>query len=170
MDVILVGSAQPTWKLFNWWRSLIWAVVPQTLITSCYHFDFDHATFLPANQVLEGEILQQRKTSVGFPSVCLPKHITRNFSKPYYVTSLMAWCAGNLLLLALIDADVVSLDAEDYRYGFVNVRVTIPLMVLALVGLAAMRGELQKMWSYKKSWHIVPRDSVDGHTGTKPKP
>lgn len=139
-------------KFSLWWSSIFWAALPQALVSICYRFDFDNAAALRTSPATES---RTETTTPISTAVLLPKRVSRQFSKPYYMVTLAAWCLVNVAMLYLAAVDVIRFDGDN-AYGMITAIFATPSMVLAIIALAAVRGELKKMWIYKEVWAIAP--------------
>ncbi len=165
MIAFLPDLSEEARRLSIWLFSCIIATFPQQLVAICYRFD--HANSLAskpaADTDTEAPVLTRVTAEVPwgipfagvrFPGAYLPKSPPRIFPKPYYITALAAWCAANLALLYISSILSESNVYLDLTYGVLVTVVAAPLMAFAIVGLAAARGELKAMWSYREKWGL----------------
>ncbi len=141
-------------QYYNWWLSVLYASIPQALVGLCYRFDNANSSEVDPSGKVDAEIVEvATPTAVG---VMIPKHLSNKFFKPYYLTALTTWCFVNLLFLYLVATNFISFDepSQDKAYGLFAAIMATPVMLLAIIGLAAIRGELKKMWTYKEEWGV----------------
>lgn len=165
MIAFLPDFSEETRHLSIWFFSCIIAAFPQQLVAICYRFD--HANSLASKPTADTDTETAVLTGVTaeipwgvpfagvrFEGAYLPKLPSRIFPKPYYIAALAAWCTANLALLYLSSVLSESNVNLDLTYGVLVTLVAAPLMAFAIVGLAAARGELKAMWSYKEKWGL----------------
>lgn len=140
-------------NLVQWWNSLVWAALPQALIAICYRFD--HANGASINLPSETDTLQAVTTKLG-PGVHLPGRLSGKFSKPYYLTTIAAWCLANGVLLYGLSTGFVKFHQDDATYGMLAALFACPFMVFAILIVAALRGELKAMWTFEEKWGMAP--------------
>lgn len=141
-------------RYYCWYISVLTAAIPQLLVGFCYRFDSANSPEVDLSAKADAETVEVT-TPIAL-GVTVPKRLPNKFSKPYYLTALGVWCFANLVFLYLLAVGFVSFGMRlpDTAYGLSVAITTTPVMLLAMVGLAAVRGELQKMWAYEEEWGV----------------
>ncbi len=147
-------------KFGAWWNALLCGWWLQNFIALCYRFDYtqSHLSTPVDDEGPEASMKEDIVLSDGF----LALYGSQKFSKPYYSAAIASWFVANALVLYLYTVEVIRLpigDTDDYGFAAIVTFTAMPLMLLAILVLAIVRGELGILKAYQEDWTLKPQDS-----------
>lgn len=152
------GARNPFFSMF--WLTMYGACTCQAFITICYRFDYFNSTASISPPDTEMELLNEPASSIVL-GVFFRGRISSQFSKPYYMASIVPWCFVHIVLLTVAGFVPASYAVcfGYYQFGLLGMAIAMPLMLISVLGLAAARGELKQLWMYQENWSIAPNRS-----------
>lgn len=155
------------------WTSLLLAVPMSSYLLNlallCYRFDYSIARSALCDGEAIGLALEKVNPESGeiiteedaIPcentqiAVHIPSCIETSFAKPYYYTALATWLCTNFLFIAL---SPTHLRIHTYTLVFVHraALTALPMMHIAVIFLAVMKGQFKLMWTYTENWAEDP--------------
>jgi len=132
----------------------LYAYVPGCLIALCLRFDYQrHLDSSAASSAfilstVPAPELKKGKQQVLGEGVVLPSRAPTAFSKIYYTTALVAWGFTQLGLVCLEAFTNLSLE-NGYQFSAVALLLELPIICVAILSMAAIRGELKTLWTYR---------------------
>ncbi|THG99916.1 hypothetical protein EW145_g7171 [Phellinidium pouzarii] len=129
--------------------SALWSASPFFLISLSYRLD--HSLAHPDELLVGPPSVDGMIAGAGAAaSASSAATFAEPFAKPYFHAALGGWLSAHALLAVLYSTDHFTYVPE--LMGMYLVYVSLPLIVLAVLVTAMVRGELRRVFAYKEEW------------------
>ncbi|KAI5119990.1 hypothetical protein M0805_004433 [Coniferiporia weirii] len=145
--------------------SCMWSTVAYNFVSLCYRLDhaFAYPDELPSDLPFVGSAIRGAADARGIqitydlPNVAgKPVSPRLRFAKPYFHAALGTWFGSYAILAAS------GVDAVHEMWGLYVIYISVPLITLAVIGVAVFRGEFRRVWAYKEEWNRDPAPATIG--------